>query len=50
MDPDKEFYIPQEVYDNAAKIVAENEKEEQKWNALFAGEPVPEPWNSLYFQ
>lgn len=36
MDPDKEFYIPQEVYDNAAKIVAENEKEEQKWNALFA--------------
>ena len=36
LDPDKEFFIPQEVYDNAAKIVAENEKAEAEWNALFA--------------
>lgn len=35
LDPDKEFFIPQEVYDNAAKIVAENEAAEAEWNRLF---------------
>ncbi|MBQ1392385.1 MAG: transketolase [Lachnospiraceae bacterium] len=53
LDPDKDFYIPQEVYDNAAKIAAENEKEEQKWNALFAEycEKFPEMkelWNQMH--
>ena len=36
LDPEKEFFVPQEVYDNAAKIVAKNQEEEDKWNALFA--------------
>lgn len=36
LDPEKEFFVPQEVYDNAAKIVAENEKVEEAWNAMFA--------------
>ena len=36
LDPEKEFFVPQEVYDNAAKIVAKNQEEENKWNAMFA--------------
>ena len=36
LDPEKEFFVPQEVYDNAAKIVSKNQEEEDKWNALFA--------------
>lgn len=36
LDPEKEFFVPQEVYDNAAKIVEKNQAEEEKWNALFA--------------
>ena len=36
LDPEKEFFVLQEVYDNAAKIVAKNQEEEDKWNALFA--------------
>lgn len=36
LDPEKEFFVPQEVYDNAAKIVEENQKEEDAWNAMFA--------------
>ncbi len=35
LDPDKEFFVPQEVYDNAAKIVAKNEAAEAEWNQLF---------------
>lgn len=35
LDPDKEFFVPQEVYDNVAKIVAKNETAEEEWNRLF---------------
>ena len=35
MDPEKEFFVPQEVYDHVAKIVEENQAAEQEWNTLF---------------
>lgn len=35
LDPKKEFYIPQEVYDHVAKIVKENQNQEEKWNEMF---------------
>lgn len=35
LDPDKEFYIPQEVYDHVAQIVKENQNLEEKWNTMF---------------
>lgn len=34
-DPEKEFYVPQEVYDNAAKIVEKNQAAEDAWNTMF---------------
>lgn len=37
LDPKKEFYIPQEVYDHIAKIVKENQNQEEKWNEMFDG-------------
>lgn len=37
LDPKKEFYIPQEVYDHIAKIVKENQNQEEKWNEMFEG-------------
>lgn len=34
---DKDFYVPQEVYDNFHQLVVENgEKKEKEWNELFA--------------
>ena len=30
------FYVPQEVYDNYAKLAAQGEKAEEEWNKLFA--------------
>lgn len=35
LDPEKEFYIPQEVYDHVAQIVKENQETEKQWNAMF---------------
>lgn len=35
LDPKREFYIPQEVYDHVAKIVKENQNQEEKWNEMF---------------
>lgn len=35
LDPEKEFYVPQEVYDNAAKIVEKNQAAEDAWNTMF---------------
>lgn len=33
---DKEFYVPQEVYDNIAELQKKFSKYEEDWNALFA--------------
>lgn len=33
---DKDFYVPDEVYDNYKSIAREKAKEEQKWNQLFS--------------
>lgn len=33
---DKDFYVPQEVYDNYKKITEEKGKAEEEWNKLFA--------------
>ncbi|MDE7424938.1 MAG: transketolase [Lachnospiraceae bacterium] len=35
LDPEKEFYIPQEIYDYVAQIVKENQDIEKKWNIMF---------------
>lgn len=35
LDPEKEFYIPQEIYDYVAQIVKENQNIEKKWNIMF---------------
>ena len=32
---DKAFYVPDEVYENTAKKIAEGEADEEKWNELF---------------
>ncbi len=32
---DKDFYVPQEVYDNTAEIIAKGEKAQAEWNKLF---------------
>lgn len=36
LDPEKEFYIPEEVYSHVADIVKKNEDAEEQWNKLFA--------------
>lgn len=36
LDPDKEFYVSQEVYDHINEIVKENQKAEEAWNNMFA--------------
>ena len=36
LDPDKEFYVSQEVYDHINEIVKENQKAEEAWNDMFA--------------
>ncbi len=33
---DKDFYVPQDVYDNTAEVVKKGEDAEQAWNKLFA--------------
>ena len=53
LDPDKEFYVPQEVYDNAKNIVDTNVTKEEEWNALlekyFATYPqMKEEWNKYF--
>lgn len=35
LDPEKEFYIPQEVYDHVAQKVKENQEIEKQWNVMF---------------
>ena len=35
LDPDKEFYVPQEVYDNAADIVKKNQETQAQWQEMF---------------
>lgn len=35
LDPEKEFYIPQEIYDYVEQIVKENQNIEKKWNIMF---------------
>ena len=32
---DKDFYVPQDVYDNTAKTIAKGEASEAEWNKLF---------------
>ena len=53
LDPEKEFFVPQEVYDNAAKIVEKNQTEEETWNAMFAEycakfPEMKELWNKMH--
>ncbi len=35
-DPDEYFYVPEEVYENCAKLMAENEETEAAWQVMFA--------------
>ena len=53
LDADKEFYVPQEVYDNAKSIVDSNVAKEEEWNALlekyFCAYPqMKEEWNKYF--
>lgn len=35
IDPEKEFYVPAEVYENIEKIVEKNQEAEDAWNTMF---------------
>ena len=35
-DTEKDFYVPEEVYENFRKIAEENAKKEEAWNKMFA--------------
>lgn len=53
LDADKEFYVPQEVYDNAKSIVDSNVAKEEEWNTLlekyFCAYPqMKEEWNKYF--
>ena len=50
---DKEFYVPQDVYDNTAKTIAKGEASEAEWNKLFdaykkAFPELAEEWELWY--
>lgn len=53
MDPEKEFYVPEEVYDHIAKLVEANQTAEAEWNTLFEnyGKEYPEMkalWDQMH--
>ena len=53
LDPEKEFFVPQEVYDNAADIVKANQDAEAEWNTLFdnyckAYPEMKELWDKMH--
>lgn len=53
LDSGKEFFVPQEVYDNAADIVKANQAVEAKWNTMFdnyckAYPEMKELWDKMH--
>ena len=53
LDPEKEFFVPQEVYDNAADIVKANQDAEAEWNTMFdnyckAYPEMKELWDKMH--
>lgn len=53
LDPEKEFFVPQEVYDHAADIIKANQDAEAEWNTLFdnyckAYPEMKELWDKMH--